>query len=136
MATLAEVQLWGRRIGAASLDDNAQVAAFQYDADFAGSGIEVAPLTMPLASRVFAFPGLRRDSVLGLPGLLADSLPDRFGNALIDAWLSPRKVTRPATSTPWSGSARSVIRVSRMIERYDELHFFCHTRAVSSAKSS
>jgi serine/threonine-protein kinase HipA len=86
--TLAEVQLWGRRIAAVSLEDNAEVAAFQYDPGFVDSGIEVAPLTMPLSTRVYTFPGLSRVSFLGLPGLLADSLPDRFGSALIDAWLA------------------------------------------------
>lgn len=88
MATLAEVRLWGKRIAAVSLDDNAGVAEFQYDPAFVESNIQVAPLTMPLSSRVYAFPGLSRISFHGLPGLLADSLPDRFGNALIDTWLA------------------------------------------------
>lgn len=88
MATLAEVRLWGRTIGAVQLEDGADVAAFQYDPAFAGSGIEISPLMMPLSSRIHSFPGLRRDSFHGLPGLLADSLPDRFGHALIDAWLA------------------------------------------------
>jgi len=86
--TVAEVRLWGRRIGAVSLEDGADVAAFQYDPEFVGSGIEVSPLVMPLASRIYSFPSLPRESFHGLPGLLADSLPDKFGNALIDAWLA------------------------------------------------
>jgi serine/threonine-protein kinase HipA len=86
--TLAEVRLWGRTIGAVSLADAAAVADFQYDGDFARSAIEVAPLVMPLATRVYSFPELPRPSFHGLPGLLADSLPDRFGHALIDAWLA------------------------------------------------
>ncbi|MFW6089887.1 MAG: HipA N-terminal domain-containing protein, partial [Gemmatimonadota bacterium] len=85
---LAEVRLWGRRIGAVSQADDEDVARFQYDPEFAGSGIEVAPLTMPLARAPYSFPGLARESFHGLPGLLADSLPDKFGNALIDAWLA------------------------------------------------
>jgi serine/threonine-protein kinase HipA len=88
MATLAEVRLWGRTIGAVSLEPGAAAAAFQYDPEFAGSGIETAPLIMPLSSRVYSFPALPQVSFHGLPGLLADSLPDRFGNALIDAWLA------------------------------------------------
>ena len=85
---IAKVQLWGRTIGAVSLDEGREVAAFQYDADFARSGIVVAPLVMPPRERVVEFPALPRNTFHGLPGLLADSLPDKFGNALIDAWLA------------------------------------------------
>ena len=90
MSTVAEVKLWGRTIGAIALEEGREVAAFEYDPAFAGSGIEVAPLTMPLSSKVYSFPALSRETFHGLPGLLADSLPDRFGNALIDAWLATR----------------------------------------------
>src|SRR4051812_17211123 len=86
--TLAKVSLWGRVIGAVSWDASRQVANFEYDAAFAGSGIEVAPLTMPLARRIYSFPALPKLTFRGLPGLLADSLPDDFGNALIDNWLA------------------------------------------------
>jgi serine/threonine-protein kinase HipA len=86
--TLAEVRLWGRTIGAVSLEEGSSYAAFQYDAAFAGSGIEVSPITMPLDNRVYVFPDLPLRTFHGLPGLLADSLPDKFGNALIDAWLA------------------------------------------------
>lgn len=86
--TIAEVRLWGSTIGAVAWDDAARVARFEYEQGFQQSGIELAPLVMPLASRVYAFPSLNRDSFHGLPGLLADSLPDDFGNALIDAWLA------------------------------------------------
>jgi serine/threonine-protein kinase HipA len=85
---IAKVRLWGRTIGAVSLDVERDVAAFQYDADFARSGIELSPLAMPLSKRVYEFPALPRNSFHGLPGLLADSLPDKFGKALIDAWLA------------------------------------------------
>ena len=84
----AEVRLWGRTIGAVSLEEGEDYAAFQYDPDFAQSGIEISPLTMPLSDRIYAFPELPLVTFRGLPGLLADSLPDRFGNALIDAWLA------------------------------------------------
>jgi serine/threonine-protein kinase HipA len=85
---IAQVQLWGRRIGAVSLEEGRDVAAFQYDPDFARSGIEISPLVMPLSEQVYEFPSLPRNTFHGLPGLLADSLPDKFGNALIDAWLA------------------------------------------------
>jgi serine/threonine-protein kinase HipA len=88
VSTLAEVRLWGRTIGAVSLQDDEDVASFEYDAAFAQSGIEVAPLVMPLSQRVYRFPALSRTTFHGLPGMLADSLPDKFGNALIDAWLA------------------------------------------------
>lgn len=85
---IAKVRLWGRTIGAVSLNEGRDVAAFQYDAEFARSGIELSPLTVPLSERVYEFPTLPRNTFHGLPGLLADSLPDKFGNALIDAWLA------------------------------------------------
>ena len=82
-----EVRLWGHSIGAAYWDDAEQLAAFEYHPDFQPSKIELAPLMMPLAERIYRFPVLRRTSFHGLPGLLADSLPDDFGNAVIDQWL-------------------------------------------------
>ena len=90
MSQVAEVKLWGRTIGALSLEEGKEAADFEYDPAFAGSGIEIAPLTMPLSDRVYSFPELSRMTFRGLPGLPADSLPDRFGNALIDAWLATR----------------------------------------------
>src|SRR5271163_36599 len=86
--TVAEVRLWGRTIGAVSLEDGSSHAAFQYEPPFARSGIQISPITMPLSDQVYAFPDLPLRTFHGLPGLLADSLPDRFGNALIDAWLA------------------------------------------------
>ena len=86
--TLAKVRLWGRTIGAVSLEDDARIAAFQYEPAFARSGIQVAPLTLPLSDRIYSFPDLPQRTFHGLPGLLADSLPDRFGDALINAWLA------------------------------------------------
>jgi serine/threonine-protein kinase HipA len=91
--TVAEVKLWGRTIGAVSLDDGATHAAFQYDPAFTRSGIEISPITMPLSERVYQFPELPQQTFHGLPGLLADSLPDRFGNTLIDAWLATQGQT-------------------------------------------
>jgi serine/threonine-protein kinase HipA len=85
---IAEVRLWGRTIGAVTIDGDDPIARFQYDADFVRSGIEVSPIEMPLSERVYAFRGLALRTFHGLPGLLADSLPDKFGNALINAWLA------------------------------------------------
>jgi serine/threonine-protein kinase HipA len=88
VATVAEVRLWGRSIGAVSLEEGSNTSAFQYDPAFLSSGIELAPITMPLSRQIYQFPSLAQVSFRGLPGLLADSLPDKFGNALIDAWLA------------------------------------------------
>jgi serine/threonine-protein kinase HipA len=85
---IARVQLWRRTIGAVSMEAGRDYAAFQYAPAFAASGIELAPLVMPLSERVYEFPLLPGKTFHGLPGLLADSLPDTFGNALIDAWLA------------------------------------------------
>ncbi len=86
--TVAEVRLWGRTIGAVSWDDDRSLAHFEYERSFTSSGRQIAPLTMPLSDEIHSFPALPRQTFAGLPGLLADSLPDRFGNALIDAWLA------------------------------------------------
>jgi serine/threonine-protein kinase HipA len=86
--TDARVILWGRDIGAVTWLAERDVGVFQYTPEFAASHIEVAPLTMPLSAAPFEFPELPRATFKGLPGLLADSLPDKFGNALIDAWLA------------------------------------------------
>lgn len=86
--TIAEVKLWGKQIGAVSWDEITGLANFEYEPAFRGSGIEVAPIAMPLSDRIYTFPALPRETFHGLPGLLADSLPDDFGNALIDAWLA------------------------------------------------
>jgi serine/threonine-protein kinase HipA len=83
-----EVRLWDSTIGAALLEPGARAAVFQYTPDFAASGIQVAPLEMPLRTEPYAFPDLPPKAFRGLPGMLADSLPDKFGNALIDAWLA------------------------------------------------
>jgi serine/threonine-protein kinase HipA len=86
--TDANVMLWGRRIGAVSWINERDIGVFQYAPEFVQSNIQVAPLTMPLRLTPYEFPTLARGTFSGLPGLLADSLPDKFGNALIDAWLA------------------------------------------------
>ncbi|HEX8752891.1 MAG TPA: type II toxin-antitoxin system HipA family toxin [Solirubrobacterales bacterium] len=87
--TVAEVKLWETTVGAVSLADDERTAIFEYTPEFGTSGIELSPLQMPLRARhPYCFPALADESFSGLPGMLADSLPDRYGNALIDAWLA------------------------------------------------
>jgi serine/threonine-protein kinase HipA len=88
MTTVAEVRLWDTRIGAVSMPDEGGVATFQYDPEFVTSDIQVAPLMMPLRLDPYSFPSLSEETFRGLPGLLADSLPDRFGNAIVNTWLA------------------------------------------------
>jgi serine/threonine-protein kinase HipA len=86
--TDASVRLWGREIGAVTWLDDREIGVFQYAPEFVDSNIQVAPLVMPLRAVPYEFPALPRETFRGLPGMLADSLPDKFGNALIDAWLA------------------------------------------------
>lgn len=85
--SVAEVRLWGRKVGAVAWDSERNIAHFEYEPLFIKSGIEISPIAMPLSSQIYSFPVLKSSSFYGLPGLLADSLPDKFGNALIDVWL-------------------------------------------------
>ncbi|MBO5473303.1 MAG: type II toxin-antitoxin system HipA family toxin [Lachnospiraceae bacterium] len=84
----AEVYLWGTRIGVAAQESPDAVPMFNYDEKFLKSGIEVSPIVMPLSERVYSFPALPENTFHGLPGLLADSLPDKFGTKLIERYLS------------------------------------------------
>ena len=88
MKNRAEVILWGTHIGYVYLDDNSRYMTFEYDQNFINSGIEVSPLVMPLSERLYSFPELNYEAFHGAPGLIADSLPDTFGNAIINRWLS------------------------------------------------
>lgn len=96
MVTTAIVRIWGQVAGAVAWDEARQVGNFEYDPSFVEKGWELAPLKMPLPSgkRIFSFPELRKardsqyDTFKGLPGLLADVLPDKYGNQLINAWLA------------------------------------------------
>ncbi|MBN2188687.1 MAG: type II toxin-antitoxin system HipA family toxin [Chitinispirillaceae bacterium] len=87
---VAEIRLWNKPVGAVAWNDERQTADFEYESSFISSGMNIAPMTMPLRKGIFSFPALNRETFRGLPGLLADSLPDRFGNALIDLWLQQR----------------------------------------------
>ncbi len=84
----AEVYMWGTRIGIVHLEEERSYASFEYDSLFAQSGIEVSPIMMPVRGQIYAFPALAASSFFGVPGLVADSLPDRFGNAVISQWLA------------------------------------------------
>ena len=87
MSEAVEVLLWGRRIGVASRVDGAPCASFAYDREFQDAGIEPSPLMMPVGIAAYSFPALPQGSFHGLPGMLSDSVPDKFGNAVIRAWL-------------------------------------------------
>ena len=87
MHNTANVYLWGTHVGTVLLQDESPIAKFQYADAFLDMGVEVSPLRMPLSSSVFEFPDLPIKSFHGLPGLLSDSLPDKFGNKVIAAWL-------------------------------------------------
>ena len=91
MAARADVILWGRRIGAVLWEGD--LGTFRYESGFVDSGIQVAPLTAPLDPGPVNFANLPRMTFHGLPGFLADSLPDRFGNQLIDRWLAEQERT-------------------------------------------
>lgn len=95
-----EVRMWDQRVGAAAPDPRLGCYVFAYDPAWRRSGIELAPLQMPLGDTraSFAFPNLPEPSYKGLPGLLADALPDDFGNALIDAWMSGRGIEKRAVT--------------------------------------
>lgn len=100
--TIAEVKLWGKTIGAVSWNENKGYASFEYDREFVRSGIELAPLMMPISeksSNIYSFPALEKSTYFGLPGMLADSLPDKFGNALINTWLA-RQGREPQSFNP------------------------------------
>lgn len=85
---VVEVRAWGKRVGAITLDPATRFYVFEYDPTWRKRKIELAPLTMPVAQSTFVFPLLPETTYQRLPALLADSLPDRFGNALIDAYLA------------------------------------------------
>lgn len=93
---VAIVKIWGQQVGAVAWDDQTGLASFEYDTTFKNLNWELSPLKMPINSGrgVFSFPELKQgkndlfDTFKGLPGLLADVLPDRYGNELINLWLA------------------------------------------------
>lgn len=91
----AEVRIWDRTAGAVVWDPERGLASFEYDPGFLGLGLNLSPLRMPAdrtrgGQTVFTFPSLPRETFMGLPGMLVDSLPDNFGNRIIDQWLAGR----------------------------------------------
>jgi serine/threonine-protein kinase HipA len=100
MQNLAEIHLWGKLVGALIYDPASQISTFEYSSSWIQRGIEIAPIKMPLptinASPKYQFPNLNPETYRGLPALFADTLPDDFGNAVINAWLA--KNGRDSTS--------------------------------------
>lgn len=96
----ATVKLWGERAGAVSWHPDGY-GVFEYDPAFVQRGLDLSPIQMSIysGSRLFSFSALNRETYKGLPGLLADSLPDKFGNAIIDAWLA-RQGRTPGDFSP------------------------------------
>ncbi len=97
-ATVIEVSAWGRLVGAVVRDPATGFYAFEYDHDWVASGADLSPIHLPRTEGVFVFTELPRDTFYGLPAMLADALPDRFGNALVDAWMleqgiDPHRIT-------------------------------------------
>ena len=96
----AYINIWGKRVGAIHWNQDSGIADFEFDTGFFQHKLDVAPLKMPFGTargKIFSFPELAGSSTYkGLPGLLADVLPDRYGNALINAWLA--RVGRPSGS--------------------------------------
>lgn len=93
-----EVKLWGTTIGALSMEEGDTAARFEYAPSFISAGIEPSPISMPVTSKIYSFP-LLPNTFKGLPGLFVDSIPDKFGNKLIDSWLI-RQGRDPQSFTP------------------------------------
>jgi serine/threonine-protein kinase HipA len=96
MVDIAEIKIWGEYVGALRWDEHKKLAFFQYAPRFLSKGWDLSPLQMPISrgSAIHCFPELRMskqsndDTFKGLPGLLADSLPDKYGHSLINSWLA------------------------------------------------
>jgi serine/threonine-protein kinase HipA len=95
---LIEVRAWGRTVGAVALDPVSGFYAFEYDPAWVESGAHLAPLEMPNQPGAFVFPDLSPDTFQRLPAMIADCLPDRFGNALVNAWMEEQGVTAGAVT--------------------------------------
>lgn len=89
MVDAARVKMFGIPVGTIRWDEHYGVSQFEYDRSFIGLDLEPSPLVMPVREgRVYSFASLNRDTYMGLPGMLADSLPDTYGRALFDRWLA------------------------------------------------
>ena len=88
MVTLAYINIWGQRAGVVMWNENTQSAVFEYEPAFERLGFSLSPILMPLnPHRPYQFTSISKDTYMGLPGLLADALPDAYGKALLDRWL-------------------------------------------------
>lgn len=94
-----QVRIWDKLVGAVAPDHRAGLYAFQYAPAWIKRKIELSPLQMPLSKHPYSFPNIARITYKGLPGLLADCLPDDFGNALIDAWMARRGMDKDSITS-------------------------------------
>ena len=89
MVDIAKVNLYGHQMGSVRWDSSRNSALFEYADSFIGKGLEPSPILMPVRhGRVYSFGDIGSETFKGLPGLLADSLPDTYGRALFDRWLA------------------------------------------------
>ncbi len=92
MITTAFINIWNQRVGAIAWNSDTGLGSFEYDSSFLKTNWNLSPIKMPIEKankRVFTFIELRDIKTFrGLPGLLADVLPDKYGNALINTWLT------------------------------------------------
>ena len=127
---VAEVILWGIRVGAVAWNEVENHGVFEFEPDFLKQELDVAPLKMPLnearkGNRIFQFPSLNPETFQGLPGMLADSLPDKFGNRLIEEWLARKGRTaqsmNPIEKLCYIGSrGMGALEFKPAIARYNE----------------
>ncbi|MDP1720099.1 MAG: type II toxin-antitoxin system HipA family toxin [Candidatus Nanopelagicaceae bacterium] len=89
-----EVRCWGRTVGALAYDSRLGLNVFEYTPEWIASGVELSPLHMANRNGTYSFPQLAKETYCGLPSMIADALPDAFGNAVIDAWLSSQGVDK------------------------------------------
>jgi serine/threonine-protein kinase HipA len=98
MVEAVSVKYKEHQVGALSFNTETGLGAFEYEPSFITKGIELSPLKMPLAKKIYSFPGLDKDTFKGLPGLIADSLPDDFGNSVLSAWVASQGRTPDSIS--------------------------------------
>ena len=114
MVDVARVNLYGQPIGSVRWDQRYEVAQFEYDPDFVRQGIEPSPLMMPVREgRVYSFGELDKTTFKGLPGMLADSLPDTYGRALFEKWLAGPAAMRSRRFAFWANAAWVPLNSSR-----------------------
>lgn len=104
MIDYAKVILWGEDVGAVAWSTKNDLAIFEFEESFINRGLDISPVTMPLVevqkgTRMYSFPELRNQTFLALPGLLVDSLPDKFGDKIINTWLA-RNNLKPSSFSP------------------------------------